>query len=326
MKEEPVNQDRIVFLDAGTVDYGDISLKPFEALGPFCAFRKTEKHQIARRVENAGMVITNKCVFDAAALERFTNLRAIHVCATGVNNVDCEAARCRRVAVTRVAGYSTESVVQATLAFLLALAGNLTKFDRAVHGGRWSRSPFFTLPAYPVCEVRAKTLAIVGYGAIGRRVAQAARALGLRVVAVRIPGRKYPKKTRLERISLGEALCQADFLSVHAPLSDLTRDLIGRSEIRRMKRGAFLINMARGGIVDEKALAEALESGRLAGAASDVLSVEPPPADHVLLKAPNMLLTPHVAWASRESRTRLMREVFLNIRAFQRGRKRNRVV
>lgn len=305
------------------MDFGDISLKELAGLGSLKIYFQTKPHQIASRARRADLVITNKCVFHAGIFPKLKRLRCIAVTATGVNNIDLEAAAKRGIAVTHVSGYSTESVLQSTFAFLLALAGNLIKFNQAAHSGAWSRSPFFVLGSYPVTEIHGKTLGIVGYGAIGRRVAQAAKAFGMKVLVARIPGRSY--RDRIQRCSLGQAVKQADFLTLHAPLTPLTRNLIDGRILRKMKKTACVINMARGGIVDEKALRQVLDSGRIAGAAADVLSQEPPPRNHILLGAPNFLLTPHVAWASRESRRRVAHETYLNLRAFLKGRKRNRV-
>ena len=320
------SRDSIVFLDAGTVHYGDVSFGELKRLGRFKAYSKTDPDEIKRRVSRATVVITNKCRFDAGLLPRLKTVKLIAIAATGTNNVDLEAARREGIAVTNVSGYSTETVVQFTFAFLLALAGNLVKFNEASHDGRWSRSPFFTLPDFPIQEIAGKVLGIVGYGKIGKRVAQAARAFGMKILVARIPGKDYSSGGNPKRVSVDFFLRHSDFVTLHAPLSSLTKSLIDAKALRKMKRGAFLINMARGGLVDEKTLCGALKSRRLGGAAADVLNQEPPPKGHPLLKAPNFLLTPHIAWASREARSRLLHEIALNIKAFQRGVKRNRVV
>ena len=318
-------KDQIVFLDAGTLDYGDISLSAFQQLGQFKAYPLTPSTKVLSRVQDADIVITNKCIFDARMLNALKRTKSIHVAATGVNNVDLQAARRCGVSVTNVSGYSTDTVVQFTFAFILALAGSLVPYHQAVRKGRWSRSPMFTLGDYPNMEVAGKTLGIVGYGTIGKKVAKMARSFGMKVLVSRIPGRRYAK-TDKSRKTFNAVIQSSDFLSLHAPLSPLTQNLINARVIRKMKKGSFIINMARGGIVNERDLAKALRSGHLGGAACDVLSVEPPPANHVLLKAPNFLMTPHIAWGSRESRKRLVDEIILNIRAFQQGKRRNRVV
>jgi len=319
---------KIIFLDAGTVDWRDASLAPLKKLGNLKVYSCTGPSEVEKRSAGAGIVITNKCVFDRKRLTRLKSLELIALAATGTNNVDLEAASRLGIAVTNVSGYSTESVVQWTFAFLLALVGNLLQFNEAAHNGRWSRSPFFTLPDFSFSEIDGKTLGIVGYGRIGKRVARRARAFGMKVLVARIPGRVYSASEKKGRVSLSELLRRSDFVSLHAPLSSQTEKLINSKAIRQMKRGAFLINMARGGLVEEKALFEALRSGRLAGAAADVLSEEPPSKNHPLLnkKIQNLILTPHIAWASREARARLIREIACNVKAFQEGKRRNRVV
>lgn len=317
---------QIVFLDAGTVDYGDVSLREFEKLGTFKAYSKTDPREVEKRASTATIIVTNKCPFNARILSRLKTLKLLALAATGTNNVDLEAARREGITVTNVSGYSTETVVQFTFAFLLALTGNLVKFNEASHDGRWSRSPWFTLPAYPVQEIHGKVLGIVGHGRIGRRVARVARAFGMKVLVAKIPGKTYPAKDKAKRVPFDTLLRRSDFVTLHAPLSTLTQHLVNAKTLGKMKRGAFLINMARGGLVDEKALALALKSGRLSGAACDVLSQEPPSGNHPLFSAPNLLLTPHIAWASREARIRLIHEIALNIAAFQKGERRNRVV
>jgi len=323
MKEIP--SDKIVFLDSGTLDFGDLSLKLFSTLGKLTLHSKSSPTQMKIRLKNATHVITNKCRFDAKLLNQLESVQSIHLAATGVNNVDLAAAKKNDIAITNVVGYSTDAVAQFTLALILALAGNLVNYDRGIKAGTWSRSPFFMWSKFHVSEVAGKTLTILGYGHIGRRVARLARALGMRILVCQVPGRRYPK-TKLRRVSLAEGLRRADYFTIHTPLSPLTEGLINAKSICTMKPSAYLINTARGGIVVEKELAQALKKGLIAGSAVDVLSSEPPPKNHPLLKAPNMLLTPHMAWATLEVRQRLVGEVFKNIKSFQAGKKRNRVV
>lgn len=319
------SKDTIVFLDAGTLQYGDVSFKALEACGKLVCHTRTTPAQMKSRLKNATTVITNKCVFDAKLLSSLPELKSIHVTATGYNNIDLQAARKSGIAVTNVAGYSTESVVQCTWAFILALAGNLFENVQLVRDGKWQKSPFFTLGAHPVMELAGKTLTVVGYGTIGKRVADVGRAFGMKVLVAKIPGRKYTAREAKSRTPFLAAMKAADIVSVHAPLSPLTQNLIDASVLRKMKKSSFMVNMARGGIVHEKAMANALRRGLLAGAATDVLSTEPPEKTQPLLKAPKLLMTPHVAWASREARMRLIEDLAKNIRAFQRGQKRNRV-
>ncbi len=317
-------KDRIVFLDAGSVDWGDLSLSELARLGDLTVYPQTESSKIEARSRGAQIIVTNKCRLTAKILSSLKHLKLICVAATGINNIDLDAARHLRIAVTNVPGYSTETVVQFTFSFLLSLACNLRNYDEAAHDGRWSQSRFFTLPSFPVREISGKVLGIVGYGKIGRRVAQAAKIFGMKVLVAQIPGRRYSAKEKKGRVSWGNFLRQSDFVTLHAPLTPLTQNLIDAKALGKMKKKSFLINMARGGLVNEKALDDALRSGHLAGAAADVLSEEPPPKNHLLLKVPNFILTPHVAWASREARARLVYEMALNIKAFRQGKRRNR--
>ncbi len=317
---------RIVFLDAGTVDYGDISLAEFRRRGNFVAHRLTSPKQIASRIRNAEIVLTNKCRLNRQTLSQAPQVKLICLAATGTNNVDLGYCREHGIAVANVAGYSTESVVQFTFAFLLSLAANLSALNKAAHNGTWSKSPFFSLPGIRFCEIKGKVLGIIGYGTIGRRVAQIANVFGMKVLIALIPGRKYSANEKKGRVSLAQLLKQSDFVSLHAPLTPLTEKIINQRTLRQMKKSAFLINMARGGLVDERALYQALKTGKIAGAGSDVLSQEPPPKNHILLNAPNLLLTPHISWASIEARKRLIHEMAENIRAFQTGKRRSRVV
>lgn len=316
----------IVFLDAATLDFGDLPLTAFRKLGRYIEHPHTSEAQLESRLRAAEMIIINKCHIGREVMEKAPRLKAIHVSATGVNNVDLEAARSRGIAVTNVKGYSTDTVAQFTFSFLLALAGNLIPYHEAVRQRKWCQSRFFMLPTFPVMEIRNKVLGIIGYGDIGRRVSAIAEVFGMKVLIGRIPGRKYTLAEEKRRVPLAGLYKACDFISVHAPLTPLTRGLIDADAIGRMKKTAFLINVARGGIINEKALFRALKQKRIAGAATDVLSQEPPPKDHPLIGAPGMIMTPHMAWASIEARRRLVKEVYSNIRAFQAGKKRNRVV
>ncbi|MBP9864979.1 MAG: D-2-hydroxyacid dehydrogenase [Candidatus Omnitrophica bacterium] len=318
-------KDKIIFLDAGTVDYGDVPLQPLHKLGNLTAYFHSTRAQLIKRCQGALHVIANKCVFDREVFSQLPQLRSLHIAATGFNNIDLKAARECGIAVTNVRGYSTESVVQLTVGFILALATELLTLEGRVQQGAWAASPFFTLAPTRIHEVHGQTLGLIGYGAIGQRVAEVARALGMNVLTAKIPGRSYRSKEAAKRVSLKTLLQKSDFISIHAPLTPLTQGLIGQAELALMKPSAFLINMARGGIVQESALLDALKKKKIRGAALDVLAQEPPLANQPLLKAPNLLVTPHVAWASVEARTRLVQEVAQNILAFQKGRKRNRI-
>lgn len=315
---------RIVFLDGETLDFGGVSFERIEKLGAFVKFKQTSKSQLAARLRNAEVVISNKFVMDESAFKLAPKLKLICVAATGYNNIDIEAARRRGVAVCNVAGYSTESVVQWTIAFILSIAGRLPEYVSRSKK-EWPKSPSFVWPGYPIAEIAGKTLGIIGYGTIGKRVAAVAKSLGMKVLIARIPGRKYSGKSPV-RVPLNSMLKQSDFVSLHAPLSPQTDRIMNAARIRQMKPTASLINMGRGQLVDSAALAQALKKGAIAAAATDVLEVEPPSAKHPLIQSEKCYITPHIAWASQEARQRLIDLMAENIAAFQKSRKLNRIV
>ncbi len=323
----PSKAPQILFLDAATVDLGDLDLRHLSRQGVYSALRLTSQDPLPPEAEFAEVLISNKYPLGAPEIAKLPRLRLICVAATGTNNVDLQAARARGVAVSNVAGYSTATVVEHAVMFLLALGHRLTEHDLAVKRGDWSRAPYFALLSYPFSDVKGKRLGIVGFGTIGRKVAQVARALGMEVLVAKLPGRSYAGKEK--RVTLIALLRRSDFVSLHCPLTERTAGLIGKQALAQMKPGAFLLNLARGPLVVETAVAEALRSGRLAGYASDVIGREPPPPDHPLFAEDlqnKVLWSPHIAWASRESRQRLVDEIAENIRAFRSGKKRNRVV
>jgi glycerate dehydrogenase len=311
-----------VFLDRDTVDTGDLTLDGLERTLPdWHSFAATSPADLAERIADAAVVVTNKVVLDAKAIADAPQLRLIAVAATGTNNVDVAAANARGVTVCNVRAYATPSVVQHVFALILALTTRLEEYHRAVRDGGWQQSTQFCLLDFPIREIAGRTLGIVGYGELGRAVAQVAKAFGMGVLVAQRPG----GEARPDRIPLPTLLESVDILSLHCPLTPATRGLIGAAELARMRPDALLINTARGGIVDEAALADVLRRDQLGGAGCDVLATEPPTTGNPLLAPdiPNLIVTPHVAWASRESRQRLMDQVAENIRAFTAGNPRN---
>lgn len=313
----------IVFLDSSTVNFGDMDFSPLSELGDLVCYDNTSPSQAADRCRNARVVITNKVVFDAALMAQCPGLGMIAGAATGYNNIDIVEAEKLGIHVANVPGYSTGSVAQLTMTLLLALSSNLLKYDRASHDGTWSASPIFTLGTWKFSDLKGKTAGIMGYGAIGREVAGLCSAFGMKVVALRRGELRGGDETRLP---LDEFAAVSDFVLVHMPLTDFSRHLVNREFLSSMKRTAYLVNMARGPIVDPAALLWALENNVIAGAAIDVMEKEPPDADDPLLSAPNLIITPHIAWASIESRHRLVNEIALNIKSFLAGGKRNSVL
>ncbi|MBB5212862.1 D-2-hydroxyacid dehydrogenase [Microbulbifer hydrolyticus] len=308
---------RGVFLDTLTMKLEELDTSALEhAVDHWDFFETTSPRQTAERITNADVVITNKVVLDRALIDNAPNLKLICVCATGTNNIDLDAAAEKNIPVKNVAGYTGSSLAQHTLALMLALATRWHQYNDDVQQGRWSQSPIFCRLDYPVIELAGKTLGIIGYGDLGQKVARLGEALGMEIlVAASFTGEKKPGRTPLETL-----LAESDVVSLHCPLTEQTDRLVNRDFLAAMKDSAFLINTARGGLVDEPALVTALKEHQIAGAALDVLSVEPPPQDHPLLTGniPNLILTPHCAWVSRESRQRLLDGVVGNInRHFQ---------
>lgn len=314
-----------VFLDSDSLFPGDLNLASLKRTLPQWDFHgRTAPGDVSARIGAATVVVVNKVKLDEQILAHAPALKLICVAATGTDNVDLNAARAGGIAVTNARDYATPSVAQHVFLLMFALLGRFTEYDSAVREGRWQKANQFCMLDYPFVEAAGKTLGIVGYGTLGRRVGDLARAFGMRVLIAQRPGAEAADAVR---IPLDRLLEQVDVLSLHCPLTEQTRGLIGRSALSRMKAQAYLINTARGGIVDESALADALRRGQIAGAAVDVLSSEPPSPDHPLLAAdiPNLIVTPHVAWGSRESRQRLVNDIADNITAFLAGEERNRV-
>lgn len=281
----------------------------------------TTPEQVADRLAGTEVAISNKVRIDADAMDAARALRLICVAATGVNNIDLEAAAARGITVCNATGYATPAVVQHVFALLLALATRLEHYHEVARDGRWAAHPFFCVLDEPITELAGRTLGIVGHGELGRGVEQIARAFGMEVLIAARRGGKVPDG----RADFDELLERADAISLHCPLTDETRGLIGAAELRRMKSTAFLINTARGGIVDEDSLANALRAGEIAGAGFDVLTEEPPRNGNVLLEPdiPNLILTPHSAWGTHAARQRLVEQVAANIRAWHAGEPRN---
>lgn len=321
---------KIAFLDRATLDMGDIDFSPIEALGTLTFADATDpkiRGELSAHAGDAEALIVNKVPITGGALETLPEVGHVAVIATGVNNVDLEAAQERGVAVTNVAGYARYSVPQHAFALILNLAGRIRDYAADVDRGSWSTSPMFTLLRYPTFELAGKTIGLVGWGATAQATARIAEGFGMRVLVWnRRPVEAPPHRV----VAFDELLAESDVVSVHVPLAEGTHGLIGADELSRMKRSALLINVARGGIVDETALISALETGEIAGAGLDVLEEEPPrnsPVPPRLARGDlNLLVTPHCAWSAVEARQRLVNEVAANLAAWRRGETRNRVV
>ena len=315
---------RGVFLDLRTVDQGDLDLTSLRSVVTQWAYHDwTAPSQVIDRIQDAGIVVTNKIRLDEAALESAHTLKLVCIAATGTNNIDLDACRSRNITVCNVTGYATPSVVEHVYAQILNLLRRLNEYRTAIEQGRWQNANDFCLMDFPIRELNGLTLGIVGYGELGRAVATTGKAFGMNVLIAERAG-TYP---RPGRIPLDELLAASHVVSLHCPLAENTRNLIGERELGLMRRDAILVNTARGGIVDEAALLEAIRGGRIAGAAVDVLSEEPPHRGNPLLQLslPNLLVTPHIAWASINARQRLIDEIAANISAWQDGTPRNLV-
>jgi len=312
----------IVILDGFTLNPGDLNWKAFEALGNLTVYDRTSPGEVAERAANADMVLTNKTKVLADAIGQMKNLKYIGEVATGYDNVDIRAAAARNIPVCNVPGYSTHSVAQLTWAFILELTYNTALRSAAVHDGAWTRSKDFCFGHEGLFELQGKTLGLVGLGQIGLAVANIALAFGMKVLAVVRDPSKYDV-SNIEFTDRETCFKRSDFISLHCPLTDDTREMVNADLIGKMKPSAYIVNTARGALIQEADLAKALRERKIAGAAVDVLSTEPPAADNPLLGAPNCIITPHIAWATKEARQRLLNESAENIKAFLSGSPRN---
>jgi glycerate dehydrogenase len=311
---------KIVILDGFTAQPGDLSWQALEELGTLTVYDRTQPHETVARAADADIVLTNKVVIGREVMDQLPKLRYIGVLATGYNVVDIQAASERGITVTNVPAYSTESVAQMVFAHLLTVTNRTEHYAIANREGRWSRNPDFCYWDFPHTELAGKTFGIVGLGNIGQRVAQIALAFGMKVKAM---SSKPTLPAGIEKVSWEELLATSDILSLHCPLTERTHHLINSDTLRQMKPTAILINTGRGPLVDDQAVALALSEGRLSAFCADVLTEEPPSTENPLLKQPNAFITPHIAWASKEARIRLIQVATDNVRAFLDGKPQN---
>jgi glycerate dehydrogenase len=310
----------IVVLDGYALNPGDLSWGPLQVFGKLTVYDRTPAESIVERVKEADIVLTNKTPLRADVLANLPKLRLIGVLATGYDVVDVEFAGSRGIPVANVPGYSTTSVAQTVFALLLELCQRVRLHSDAVHAGAWSISPDFSFHLSPLTELSGKTLGIVGYGRIGEQVARIGSAFGMRIAAHRRTLGGRPPYENFVWTDLPALYRESDVISFHCPLTPETKGMVNKESLRSMKPTALLINTARGKLIVERDLAEALANGTIAGAALDVLSVEPPPRDHPLLGVGRCLITPHLAWATKEARDRLVETMVGNIHGFLDGR------
>ena len=299
---------KAVFLDADTLG-NDVDLSPIEAVtGEMVKHRRTSPEQVQERIRGFDTVLVNKVVLKREHFESCPELKTVAVVATGLNNIDKDAAKDHGVAVMNVTNYGRSTVAQHTMALILALATRLVDYDKDVRAGRWGQSPMFCLMDHPIMELEGRILGVVGYGDLGQGVVERAKAFGMNILLGARPGQTAGEVDGHSRLPLDELLPKVDVLSLHCLLTDETRNMIGARELKMMKTEALLINTSRGGLVDEQALADALRAGTIGGAGFDVLTEEPPRNGNALLAddIPNLIVTPHSAWASREARQRIV--------------------
>lgn len=310
---------KIVFLDGYTANPGDLSWQQFEELGQFTVYDRTEPEKILERIDDAECIYTNKCIIDKKIIDSCPKLKWIGVTATGYNVVDVEYAKEKGIPVTNAPAYSSNVVAEYSYGLLLQLCHSIKDHSDRVHQGKWSQAPDFCFCDFPQMELFGKTMGIIGFGNIGRRSAKIAEAFGMKVLI----SSSYPDHTfETENIKFADlegVLSNSDVINLHCPLTETNKGFINRDTIEKMKDGVILINTARGPLIHEGDLAVALRSGKIGGAALDVLCKEPPSLEHPLIGLSNCIITPHVAWASKEARQRLLTIVSNNLKEFING-------
>jgi glycerate dehydrogenase len=311
--------EKIIITDGYTLNPGDLSWAKLATLGTITIFERTSPEMVSERCAGATVIVTNKTPINANVMSAVHGLKVIAVTATGYNVVDIGAARARGIAVCNVPGYGTESVAQHTFALILELTNHVGKNSSSVSGGEWPHSPDWCYSKAPIMELSGKTLGIVGYGSIGQKVATIATAFNMKVIYYNRSLKKGPGL----QVTLKEVFSESDFVSLHVPLQKDNEAFVNSDLLSLMKATAFLVNTSRGQLIHEGDLRFALKNRRIAGAALDVLSKEPPPADHPLIGLDNCIITPHNAWLSKEARGRIMEETFENVRAALAGHPRN---
>ena len=313
---------KIVILDGFTANPGDLSWKGLEELGTLTVYDRTKPEETIARAAEADIVLTNKVIINREVMAQLPQLKYIGVLATGYNVVDIEAAHERGIIVTNVPAYSTESVAQMVFAHLLTVTNRTEHYALQNRQGRWTKNPDFCYWDFPHLELAGKTFGIVGLGNIGRRVAEIALAFGMQVKALTSKSADT-LPAGIEKADLEVLLATSDVISLHCPLTDTTRHLINRDTLSKMRPSAILINTGRGPLVDDQAVASALAEGKLAAFCADVLTEEPPKADNPLLNQPNAFITPHIAWATEEARSRLLQVAISNVQAFLNAKPQN---
>lgn len=311
---------KIVLLDAYTTNPGDLSWDWLEEYGEFTVYDRTPREKVVERCRGAEIVVTNKTVLDREILEQLPDLKFIELLSTGYNVIDCDYARERGIPVCNIPAYSTAAVAQLTFALLLEMCNRVGLHNESVHSGEWANCADFCYWKAPLTELLDKTFGIIGFGKIGQAVASIAIAMGMNVLVYTPHPKKEFENKFLKFTALDELLEKSDVVSLHCPLTPQTERMVNAEFLAKMKQGAYLINTSRGPALDEQAVADALNSGKLAGAGMDVLAVEPPKKGNPLLTAKNCVITPHIAWAGLETRARLMKICRENFAAYFSGK------
>jgi len=317
-----MNQPTLVVLDGYTLNPGDLDWAPLEQIGKLTVYDCTSPEQILERAKDADIIFSNKLKINAETIKQLPKLKCICVLATGFNNIDTKAARAHDIPVCNAVGYSTDSVAQQVFALILALINKAQQHNDTVRQGRWNECPDFSYTLSTITELAGKTMGIYGFGRIGQQVATIAQAFGMQILAKH----KHPERDArpgVEFVSLEELFSRSDIVTLHAPLTSKNKEVVNKELLASMKPTAYLINTGRGGLIQEHDLRQALENGTIAGAGLDVLSTEPPPKDHILLNAPNCIITPHLAWASKEARQNLLDITVENVQQFLVGTPQN---
>ena len=305
---------KIVVLDGYTTDEGRLSWSEFSKLGEFVYYERTPADKVVERAKDAEILISNKVILSKDVLSRLSSLKYIGLLSTGYNVVDLDYAKQRGIPVCNIPNYSTKSVAQLTIALLLEIAMGVGKHSQSVSQGDWANCKDFCYTTQSITELDGKTIGLVGYGAIAKEVAKIANTFGMKVIAYR----RTPcdSDNFVQMVTLDELYSKSDVISMHCPMNSDSDKMIDETTIEKMKDKVIILNTARGGIVDEKAIRKGLDSGKIAGYGADVLSTEPPQKDNVLTDAPNCYITPHIAWASKESKSRLMSIALDNVKSF----------
>ena len=317
---------KIVILDAFTSNPGDLSWDAIEEFGELTVYERTTSEQVVERCSGSEVVLTNKVVLNAETIDQLPELKYIGVLATGTNVVDVSFAKEKKICVTNIPGYGTDSVVQHILALMLHFNSKVSVHNDAVQKGDWVNSIDFSFTLGTLNELSGKTLGIIGLGTIGRKLARVADAMGMKIVAAHQSSmNRLELPYEVEWLPVNEVFTRADFLSLNCPLTPETEKIVDAERLKKMKSSAIVINTGRGPLVDEQALADALNSGTIAAAGLDVLNKEPPPGDNPLLSAKNCVITPHIAWASKQARERLIAIASSNLSAYLSGVPKNRI-